>query len=328
MASGSKDTPAPDAPTTGPPVLVLNQRRDSLDALAAALRAAGHEVVEGRSLAESRELLTTVDPLVVVLNPLVLNSGGVEFELLEALRGGEQIVPVILLVPSSADLGEAQRLALPFLDFLVEPYTVEECVARVALALENRRQLLELKARARELEGQVSVDFKTELLSERYFKQLLQIEFKRAQRHRTPLSLLLVDVDDFKDVNDSTEYAFGDEVLRHVAQHLKRTIRETDFAARFGGDEFVLLLPQTTPAEAVQTAIRIRKKISKTTVEAKQYACQVTVSIGIDTYDGITESSPDELRTRANKALQEAKQRGKDQVWLYTPAGSGRPVEK
>ena len=139
-----------------------------------------------------------------------------------------------------------------------------------------------------------------------------------------PLSLLLIDVDDFKSINDSTEYAFGDVVLRHVAESLRRNIRETDYAARFGGDEFVLLLPHTSSAEAVQTAVRIKKRIAETTVQARGYAQRVTISIGIDTFDGRSDTDPAELRARANKALHQAKRRGKNQVWLYT-AGDPEP---
>ena len=116
------------------------------------------------------------------------------------------------------------------------------------------------------------VDFKTGLLSERHFENILEVEFKRAQRHHLPLSLLLVDVDNFKGVNDTTEYDFGDQVLREVARALKKNVRETDFAARFGGDEFVLLLPHTTPAEAVHTAMRTRQTISATIVRSESYA--------------------------------------------------------
>ena len=94
------------------------------------------------------------------------------------------------------------------------------------------------------------------------------IEWKRAQRHQNPLSLLLIDIDNFKSVNDTTEYAFGDQVLRSVADSLKANIRETDFAARFGGDEFCVLLPQTSPAEAVQTALRICQRIASTVMKS------------------------------------------------------------
>ena len=105
----------------------------------------------------------------------------------------------------------------------------------------TRTRIRGLQSRARQLESQVSVDFKTGLTSELYMKKIMGLEWKRAQRHQNPLSLLLIDVDNFKSVNDTTEYAFGDEVLRRVADALKGNVRETDFAARFGGDEFCVL---------------------------------------------------------------------------------------
>jgi diguanylate cyclase (GGDEF)-like protein len=151
-------------------------------------------------------------------------------------------------------------------------------------------------------------------------RTLLELEWKRAQRYQNPLSLLLVDVDDFKGVNDATDYGFGDDVLRRVADALKATIRETDFAARFGGDEFCALLPQTTPAEAVQTALRIRQRISGMTVQRGAFQRAITVSIGVDSYDGRSASSVETLRRNANRALQEAKRRGKNQVWLFSTA--------
>lgn len=304
-----------------PLVALLNHHRDPLDDLARGLAAAGFETVSSGSLAETHRVLQQSGrPAVVVLNPLVLELGGVEVEILRGLQRDDDPVPVLLLVKDEEDLERATRLDLPFLDFLLRPFSPVECAQRVRLALANRNRVRALLQHTRDLEGQVTIDFKTGLLSERHFKKVLHVEFKRAQRHRLPLSLLLIDVDDFKSVNDSTEYAFGDDVLRKVAEMLRSGIRETDFAARFGGDEFVLLLPQTTPAEAVQTAIRIKTRIAATTIENGGYSRRVTVSIGIDTFDGRQTTTPEELRRRANKALQEAKRRGKNQVWLYSGA--------
>lgn len=304
-----------------PVVAVLNHHRDALDELLRALAAAGFETLFSASLAETHRILRqNRRPAVIVLNPLVLEPDGVEAEILRRLQREDDPIPVLLLLKDEADLERASLLELPFLDFLLSPFSPKECAQRVRLALTNRNRVRALLQHTRDLEGQVTIDFKTGLLSERHFKKVLHVEFKRAQRHRLPLSLLLLDVDDFKSVNDSTEYAFGDDVLRRVAETLRNGIRETDFAARFGGDEFVLLLPQTTPAEAVQTAIRIKTRIAATTIENGAYSRRVTVSVGIDTFDGRQTTTPEELRRRANKALQEAKRRGKNQVWLYSCA--------
>jgi two-component system cell cycle response regulator len=299
-------------------VLLMNHNRDPLGELTLALARNGYEVHVGDSLAQSHRLVASTKPDVVLLNPLVLCAGGVELELLESLQRDDDPVPVILLVDDLQALLEARHLRLPFRDFVLKPCSPAECVYRVELALQTRTSIRSLHVRTRQLESQVSIDFKTGLVSERHMRTLLELEWKRAQRYQNPLSLLLIDVDNFKGVNDSTEYAFGDEVLRRVADALKTNVRETDFAARFGGDEFCVLLPQTSPAEAVQTALRIRSRIATMQVHKGSYQRQVTVSIGVDSYDGRSTSSVDQLRRNANRALQEAKRRGKDQVWLYS----------
>lgn len=299
-------------------VLLMNHNRDALAEVTAALVRSGYEVHVGDSLAQSHRLVAAMRPDLVLLNPLALCQGGVEVELLESLQRDDDPVPVILLVEDLQTLAEARHLRLPFRDFVLKPCTPAEVVHRIELALQTRTRIRGLQVRARQLESQVSIDFKTGLTSELYMKKILGLEWKRAQRHQNPLSLMLIDVDNFKSVNDSTEYAFGDEVLRRVADALKANVRETDFAARFGGDEFCVLLPQTSPAEAVQTALRIRQRICGMVVQKGSYQRQVTVSIGVDSYDGRAASSIDQLRRNANRALQEAKRRGKNQVWLYS----------
>ena len=316
------ESPAPARPHP-PVVLVMNHNRDPLDGLTGTLAQHGYEVRLGDSLAHSHRLAGEARPDVVVLNPLVLCAGGVELELLERLQVDDDPVPVILLVDDLAALADARNLRVPFKDFVLKPGTPAEVAHRVELALQTKQRVRGLHARAQRLESQVSIDFKTGLLSDRAVRRLLDREWKMSQRHQTPLSLLLIDVDNFKGVNDSTEYAFGDRVLQRVAEALKSNVRETDYAARFGGDEFCVLLPQTSPAEAVQTAQRILQRIASMVVDGAGYQRQVTVSIGIDTYDGRRASSVDQLRRNANRALQEAKRRGKNRAWLYIGAESG-----
>ncbi|MFN3244798.1 MAG: GGDEF domain-containing protein [Planctomycetota bacterium] len=322
MSGGQQ--PERSSEATSQVVLVMNHNRDPLDEVTTALARNGYEVRLGNSLAQSHRLAGEDRPDVVLLNPLVMCEDGVELELLERIQLEDDPIPVILLVEDLAALSDARNMQVPFRDFVLKPCSAAEVVHRVEMALQTRVRIRGLQSRARQLESQVSVDFKTGLTSELYMKRIMGLEWKRAQRHQNPLSLLLIDVDNFKDVNDTTEYAFGDEVLRRVADALKGNVRETDFAARFGGDEFCVLLPQTSPAEAVQTALRIRQRISGMNVTSSSYERQVTVSIGVDSYDGRKASSVDQLRRNANRALQEAKRRGKNQVWLYS--GSEAPA--
>lgn len=301
------------------PLLVLcNHCREPLDVLLSTVSRLGMDALETTSLAETCELVARVRPDIIALNPLALVAGGVELELLEQLQFEEDPIPVLFFVDDLQVLSEARQWRLPLRDFLHKPVQPNEAVHRLELLLLYRRRYRSLLERARYLETQISVDHKTGLLSDRHFDRVLEIEWKRAQRHQNPLALILVDVDDFKAVNDTTEYTFGDEVLRRVGDTLRSTVRETDFAARLGGDEFCLLLPQTTPKEAVQTALRIRQRIAETVVTDGDYSRAVTVSMGIDAYDGRSKTSARDLRSRANQALKDAKKRGKNQVWLFT----------
>ena len=301
-------------------IFFLNHHRDPIDGLVERLRATGHQVREIGSIVETHRVLAHHRPDLVILNPLVMQPASTELELLEELQRDDNPVPVIVLVDDLESFHAANSTRISIRDFMAKPHSPNELVHRVQLALLHRSKHLDLHQRAHELEGQVSIDFKTNLISERHFKSILTMEFKRSQRHGNALALLLVDVDDFKAINDTTDYSFGDDVLIQVATVLRNTIRATDYAARFGGDEFVLLLPHTTPAEAVQTAIRVRKAVSGLIVESRGFDTRVTVSIGIGTFDGRAGGSPEELRRHANKALQEAKHRGKNQVWLYSHA--------
>ncbi len=312
--------------STRPSVFVCNHGRDSLRELVEALARSGIDVRESTSLAETHRLLDDHRPEAVVLNPLALVSGGVEVELLETLQRDDEPVPVLLLVDDLQLLADARQWKLPIRDFVRKPIAPSEGLHRLEVLLLHGRRYRSLVQRQRALEGQISVDFKTGLLSEQYFSRIVTLEWKRARRHQNPLSLMFVDVDDFKSVNDSTEYSFGDEVLRRVGETLRAAVRETDFAARCGGDEFCLLLPHTTPKEAVQTAMRIRQRVAETLVQKGSYSRQVTVSIGIDAHDGRTPGSAELLRSRANLALKEAKKRGKNQVWLYSGEGGPAPA--
>jgi diguanylate cyclase (GGDEF)-like protein len=237
---------------------------------------------------------------------------------LQTLQG--EPVPILLLLDDLTALAAARRFDLPLLDFALRSHDAIECVRRLELALELHRRFASLTQRTARLERQISVDFKTGLLSELHFRRVMQLECKRAQRHHNPLALLLLDLDDFKGINDATSYDFGDETLRRVGETVLRSVRETDFAARLGGDEFCVLLPQTSSAEAMQTALRIRRQIAGIQLQHGTFRRQLTVSIGIDTFDGHMSANASQLRQRANHALHAAKRQGKNQVRSFAPS--------
>ena len=156
----------------------------------------------------------------------------------------------------------------------------------------------------------------TGLPNRRHFDRRLREELARVDRYQYPLTLMLLDLDGLKNINDEEGHEAGDNALRAVARTLQRTCRATDLAARIGGDEFTVLAPNITEAEAEKLAGRIRKTL---TAEASWVASalpKLTLSIGVADTRCVTELHPDRLYAAADRALYRAKQDGKDRVVL------------
>lgn len=164
---------------------------------------------------------------------------------------------------------------------------------------------------------QLSVtDALTGLLNRRYLEKRLVEEIQRSRRHQFPMSLMLLDVDQFKAYNDRFGHPAGDEALKIVANVLLDIIRGADVAARYGGEEFAILLPQTTSSEAAGIAERLRQRIERTKFPKRQ----VTASIGIASCTNEIET-PTDIIDAADQALYEAKSQGRNNVQIYDAVG-------
>ncbi len=197
-------------------------------------------------------------------------------------------------------------------------YQVAEKTAELLAQAQSLRQLVtektalaeQLKSQANAFEAQAREDGLTGLANRRAFDERLALEFARAQRQQQPLCLVMLDVDHFKTINDRFSHQVGDQVLQQLAQLLKAQIREIDLVARWGGEEFALLLPQTTLDIATEVCERLREAIA-----ALQFAIpelQVTASFGIAC--NLDVSSYDKLLSRAVRQLYQAKNRGRNCV--------------
>ena len=153
----------------------------------------------------------------------------------------------------------------------------------------------------------------TELKNRRYIMEQLEREYQRAVRTGTPLSLVLIDIDHFKKVNDTFGHAFGDVVLKAMAHEMQASLRPYDLLGRIGGEEFLIASPGSTLEEAVALAERIREKIRGKTIANKDHSISVTVSAGVTSLNGQDRKS-DALLARADDALYQAKQKGRDRV--------------
>lgn len=167
------------------------------------------------------------------------------------------------------------------------------------------------------LEVLASTDPLTGLFNRRYFFLLAEAEFKKAARYNRPLSVIIIDIDHFKKVNDTYGHSAGDQALVHVAHLTRLAARETDVVARHGGDEFVLLLPETDVAAALQAAERLRAQIEHTPIHINGHAITCTITLGVAGSDSGMLDNFDQMLIRADQALYEAKESGRNRVLLY-----------
>ena len=157
-------------------------------------------------------------------------------------------------------------------------------------------------------------DALTGLPNREAYQQRLEQEVQRIKRYGGKLSLMVCDVDLFKRINDSYGHLAGDKVLKIIAKSLQKNLRDSDFIARFGGEEFVVLMPETSTSEAKIVAEKLRTKIEESPFNFKKEPVQITVSFGISEF--AKGESADEVFSRADKALYVAKDKGRNQVQL------------
>lgn len=205
---------------------------------------------------------------------------------------------------------DRHEMVVPVIFFLGAVFVLLVCF----LAYRTTKEL----KRVVELEQETITDPLLGIFNRRFLDRRLQEEMLRAQRHGLPLSLMLLDIDFFKKVNDTWGHQNGDIVLKHLAKLLVDTLRQTDLVARFGGEEFVLLLPHTQQGDARMLAERLRRTVEQapvliTTSDDGYQELRVTISIGLSCMQQEGDSCCDMLE-RADKALYQAKQTGRNRV--------------
>ncbi|MFC1746641.1 diguanylate cyclase [Candidatus Riflebacteria bacterium] len=186
----------------------------------------------------------------------------------------------------------------------------------LALTLANQASVLIQNARLYNL---ATVDGLTGLFVRRHFQYKLSEELSRAKRYDKPMAVMMSDIDHFKKFNDTYGHQTGDLVLREVASLLKDSIRNLDTAARFGGEEFVVVLPETDNEGAFTLAERYRKKIEEFDFVDGDNILKVTISIGVATIEGANPQNEKDFVEKADIALYNCKNSGRNCVTLYHP---------
>ncbi len=247
--------------------------------------------------------------LAVIFLPILIVVGGVIY--VTTASPIEKLTKIIKSV-SENDFKDMSAVVKGSNEFIEKRKSNDE-ISRLARALRNFGQQIEDKTK--ELERLIITDEKTKLFNFRHFKSELQSEIARAKRFGESVSLIMIDADKFKHYNDTNGHVLGDEALIKMARLMKSICRETDKPARFGGEEFAVLLPKTGKEEAVIFAERIRKAIEEAVFvnQEKQPGGNFTASLGVATYpEDCTDAET--LVNAADKALYKAKEKGRNRV--------------
>ena len=259
------------------------------------------------------------EPVDVVLCDLEMPGlDGDKLLLARSARPGAANVPFVFLT-ASQDMGRRTRLLEDgACDLITKPFHPMDLIARLRLHLNVKRLQDELLVKNATLARLSTVDELTGLRSRRYVSEVLSIEFQRARRYGTPLSLLMADLDHFKLVNDRYGHPGGDAVLQGVAELLRSSLRATDVGGRYGGDELLVVLPQIRAEGALVMAERWRASVEHAALHAADgRPIQAALSIGVAEY-ATSLAHADELILAADKALYSAKQNGRNRVELFS----------
>ena len=296
-----------------PPLLLVAANSESIRAaLAGRLAEHGYRVTQAADGRSALELAGREEPDVVLLDHQLPGMDGMA--VLERLREHDELaaVPVIMLTESRDPELLVEALRRGAHDYLRKPFDPAELDARVLAALRVKQLHDALLDANRRLARQALTDDLTDLANRRHGARQLEREVALCVRHGRLLALARVDVDHFKRINDTYGHEAGDQVLTEVSRRLAGAVRGGDELARWGGDEFVAILPGTDKAGAHRAAERLRAAVADAPIQAAGAGLPVTVSVGWAHWAGDT---PDDLLARADRALYRAKDAGRNAVF-------------
>ncbi|PHR22167.1 MAG: PleD family two-component system response regulator [Hoeflea sp.] len=280
-----------------------------------------------RALSGIAEITAIADPQAALFEAadkpyeLVIVSSSLEdydpLRLCSQLRSLERtrFIPMLVVAEQGEDELVIRALELGVNDYLVRPLDPNELLARSVTQIRRKRYSDKLRASLTESVEFAVTDALTGLNNRRYLDTHLATLVDRSNRRGRPLSVLITDIDHFKAINDTHGHEGGDDVLRDFARRVRGAVRGADLACRYGGEEFVVVMPDTTSEIAAQVAERLREAVAAAPfrISATGTAAEVTTSVGIATLEADGEGA-DSLLRRADKALYQAKNNGRNRV--------------
>jgi diguanylate cyclase (GGDEF)-like protein len=269
---------------------------------------------EARDGIDGFKSLIAAKPDVVICDLEMPRMDGFKFLQMVNTREDLKDIPIIMLTGSEDRDLKIKGLELGACDYVTKPFDVGELVARVKVQLKIKALQDELK-RSNELLRELSdTDPLTHLHNRRFLTKILNSELARENRNKEELSFIILDIDNFKDVNDKYGHQNGDTVLTAVADVVRSGRRCNDIAGRYGGEEFVLVLPGTSLQGGITVAEQLREIVQTIPFEPPMERLVVTISAGVSTFPATPVNDVHSLIRQADKALYHAKKNGRNRV--------------
>ena len=316
-----------DGKAEAPPrrrILVADDHEDNVELLRARLEARGYEVFDARNGEEALKMVPECDPHLILLDVMMPKMDGMEVARRIKSNPDLPFIPIIMQTALDTTESKVEGLDAGADDYITKPINFAELEARVKSLLrikalqdalmERERELIELNDKLLSISR---TDALTGLDNRRHLEERLEEMFEHSRRLGEPLSCVMFDLDRFKSVNDTYGHQAGDEVLRQLAGILQAEAREIDHVGRYGGEEFMLLLPGTVIDAAVTFAERVRHAVEAHTFTLEETSIIRTISAGVGSYPFPEVESEDALVKAADDALYVAKETGRNRVVRY-----------
>lgn len=265
----------------------------------------GYDVIGSSVSGETALLKIETNPPDIALLDIHLKGSKDGIEVAHEIRARFGLPVIFLTALTDEATLQRARLAGP-IGFLTKPFRPAELRAAIEIAIYNHFTEVELREQA-------SIDALTGLYNRRFIDRALTLEFQRSQRTRSPLSVVMIDIDQFKSLNDTYGHNAGDQMLRSVAEAIQSGLRKSDLVCRYGGDEFMVILPYASASDTFVKMEAICSQVKGSVMAYEGVRLAVTLSAGIATTPDHA-NNLEELVRAADAALYRAKRSGRDQV--------------
>lgn len=311
-----------DIPTYARQILVVDDDIDNIKMLTETLRFEGYKVDFATSGEEALNKVAENCPDLILLD---INMGGIDgFDVLKDIGRRDNYVSVIFISARSNTTDVVSGLDAGADDYICKPFEPMEMLARVRAQLRIKDLTDKLAIANKKLLELVDVDDLTGLFNMRSMYTRIDNELIRVRRYGRTMAVVMMDLDNFKKVNDEYDHVFGSFVLANIGRIIRENIRQVDFAARYGGDEFMVVLTETGREGAIVFAERLRCAIESFVFQSGELSCRLTSSIGVAMGDlALADLSGQDLVRRADHTLYAAKRAGKNCVKVFDLSKQG-----